>query len=148
MARDFFDPWRMSDPWGALSRLRNELDRPVAGRPVQRHGTPFPPVNLYETPDGYVVTAEIPGLRREDIELSVDGDRVVLRGERAIAYERDERTSLHRRERQAGSFRRAFQLPVSVDPEKAEAVYESGVLVLRLPKAEAHQPRRIAVQSN
>jgi HSP20 family protein len=105
-------------------------------------------VNLYESAEAYVLTAEIPGVRPDDLQISVEGDKVTLRGERKIEVPSDPRSSLHRRERQAGGFRRTVRLPVPLDSDKAEAQYRNGVLVLRLPKAEAHQPRRIAVQAS
>ena len=98
------------------------------------------------SPDGYVVTAELPGLRVDDIEITVERDRLTLRGERRIEHPED--ASLHRVERQAGGFRRTIELPVDVDADKAQAVYRNGVLMLQIPKAAAHQPRQIAVESS
>jgi HSP20 family protein len=111
-------------------------------------GTPFPPVNLYETAQGYVLTAEVPGVKSEDLEISVEGERVTIGGKREIEYASDGSTSLHRRERQTGVFRRAFNLPEPADPEKTEAICRHGVLMVRIPKAEAHQPRRISVRAS
>jgi HSP20 family protein len=110
-------------------------------------GAVFPAVNLYEASDAYVVTAELPGVRSEDIQVSVEGSTVALRGERKIEYPTDG-TSIHRLERRSGSFRRAFELPVTVDADKAEAIHRNGVLMLRLPKAPEHRPRRITVQAS
>ena len=71
-----------------------------------------------------------------------------VRGERKIEYPTEERTSVHRRERESGIFRRTFAFPVPVDAEKAEAVYRDGILRVRLPKAASHRPRQIAVQTS
>jgi HSP20 family protein len=145
----FFESWP-GDPWAELGRLRRELDeafgRTAPGGLETRRGNLYPPVNLYETSDGYVLTAEVPGLRPEDFEVSVEGSRVTLRGERKIDY--PEPASLHRRERAAGLFRRTFELPVPADPDKTQAVYRHGVLMLRIAKAAEHQPRRISVQGS
>jgi len=111
-------------------------------------GNPFPPVNLYETAQGYVLTAEIPGVKGEDLEISVEGEKVTIRGERAIDYPSDGSTSLHRRERQAGVFHRSFNLPERTDPEKAEAVCHHGILMVRIPREESRQPRRISVRAS
>lgn len=141
-----FDPWP-GEAWSDVGRLRRELDdafERFGARPGR--GTPFPPVNLYESPEGFVLTAEVPGVRQEDLEVSVEGERVTLRGERRIDLPDDASTSVHRRERQSGIFRRTLELPVPVESEKAQAVYRNGILMLRIPKAAAHQPRRIAVQ--
>jgi HSP20 family protein len=105
-------------------------------------------VNLYETADGYVLTAELPGLEPKDVDLSIEGNRVTLRGERKIAVPDDKQTSLHRRERQSGIFRRTVELPAQADPDKAQALYRNGVLWLRIPKAAEAQPRRITVQGS
>ncbi len=94
----------------------------------------------------YVLTAELPGLSGDDIELSVERNRVTLRGERKIEHPQD--ASLHRVERQAGIFRRTIELPVDVDADKAQAVCRNGVLMLQIPKMAAQQPRQIAVKSS
>jgi HSP20 family protein len=127
--------------------MMRAFDRLGTG-PVAARGTPFPPVNLYESKDGYVLTAEIPGVKSEDIEVSVEGDKITIGGKRAIEYPSDGSTSLHRRERQSGSFRRAFSLPEPTDSEKVEAICRHGVLMVRLPKEESQQPRRISVQAS
>ena len=142
------DPW-YGDPLPDLGELRRRMDevfdRLPGTSPASRAGV-FPAVNLYEVGDGYVLTAELPGLRAEDIDVSVERDRVTLRGERQIEYPKD--ASLHRLERSAGAFRRTVQLPVELDGEKVEAIYRNGVLTLRIPKAAAHQPRRISVKAS
>lgn len=137
-----------SDPFGPLDQMRDEVaglfrrwDRErTAGR-----GQVYPPVNLYENEDGYVLTAEVPGVPQEDLHVSIEGSRVTLRGERRIEYPDQPETGVHRRERQAGIFRRVVELPLEVDADKTEASYRHGVLLLRLPKAAAHRPRQIAV---
>ena len=140
------DPWS-SEAWPEVGDLRRRMDqlfdRVGGGSP--RTGV-FPPVNLYESGDSYVLTAELPGLRREEIEVSIERDRVTLRGERRIGYPKD--ASPHRVERRAGAFRRTVQLPLEVQGEKVEAIYRNGVLTLRIPKAPEHQPRRIAVKAS
>ena len=143
------NPWSL-DPFpdvGGLRRRIEELfDRVGEGSAGVARAGVHPPVNLYETGDSYVLTAELPGLRVEDVEITVERDRLTLRGERRIEHPQD--ASLHRVERRAGAFRRTLQLPVEVDGEKVEAVYRNGVLTLRLPKAPEHQPRRITVQGS
>ena len=149
----FFEPTsydlRSHDVWADFARLRRELDgafdRLGARGSVSGRG-PFPSVNLYETTDGYVLTAEIPGSSRDDLDVSVEGSRVTLSGKRSI--ELPEGASVHRRERQEGSFRRTVDLPAPLDAEKAEATYRNGVLSVRVPKAASHQPRRINVATS
>jgi HSP20 family protein len=136
-------PWsELSPDVGDLRRRLDEVFERVSGAETARAGI-FPPVNLYETADSYVLTAELPGLRSEDIEVTLERDRLTLSGERRIEHPKD--ASLHRVERRGGSFRRAVQLPKEVDGEKVEASYRNGVLRVRIPKAPEHQPRRITV---
>ncbi|MEN8184556.1 MAG: Hsp20/alpha crystallin family protein [Myxococcota bacterium] len=149
MAFGFFDS-RSNDLWAEFDRLRSDLDgsfRRLGARRASPRGLPFPPVNLYEVADGYVLTAEVPGLDKEELDVSVEGNRVTLRGERRIDAP-EEGMSVHRCERQEGSLRRTVELPTPLDPEKAQAVYRNGVLEVRLPKASSHQPRRIDVHAS
>lgn len=108
----------------------------------------YPAVNLYEDGKGYVLTAELPGVSPEAINVSLEGATVTLQGERKIDYAAAEGTSVHRRERQSGSFRRAFELPTEIDVDAAKAVHKNGVLTLHLPKLPENKPREIAVQSS
>ena len=151
MATIRFRSPRSRDSLGALDRLQRDMmhafDR-LGTRGDPARGTPFPPVNLYEDAEGYVLTAEIPGVKSEDLEVSVEGERVTIGGKRNIEYPSDGSTSLHRRERQTGVFRRAFNLPEPADPEKTEAICRHGILMVRIPKAESAQPRRISVRAS
>ncbi len=108
----------------------------------------FPAVNLYEADDAFVLTAELPGVGPDDIQVQLEGSTVTLQGERKIEYPPKGSASLHRRERQAGAFRRAFELPAEIDADKVEAVHRHGVLMLRLPKTPRYQPRRISVRGS
>ena len=141
------NPWS-TDPLASFDQLRRGMDELFerAGTRTTRRAGAFPPVNLYETTKDYVLTAELPGLSGEEIDVSIERNRVTLRGERKIEHPSD--ASLHRVERQAGGFRRTIELPVDVDSEKAQAVCRNGVLMLQIPKAAAHQPRQIAVKGS
>lgn len=146
-----FRPWA-AGPWGgSFDQLRREMDalfnRFDSGQPLlgASQGV-FPAVNLYEARDAYLLTVELPGLGPDDIHVSLEGPTVTLHGERKIEY--GERVAVHRRERQVGSFRRAFELPAAIDANKVEAVHKNGVLLLRLPKMPEHQPRQIDVRAS
>jgi HSP20 family protein len=142
-----FGAWG-SDPFRGLDRLRREMDElfgRFAGGVAAPRSNVFPPVNVYQTDEGWVLTAELPGLRPEDIQVTVEGARVMLRGERKIAY--PEGVSLHRRERQSGFFRRALELPASIDAEKVQAHYRDGVLAVKLPRTAASRARQIDIQA-
>lgn len=148
--------YRLAGPWGsgswsALDEFRREMDSLLsrfgpAGVGSVR-ATAFPPVNLYETDEAYVLTAELPGVDPDAIQVSIEGTTVSLGGERRIEPPDDARTSVHRLERQSGAFRRAFELPAPIDADKAEAAHRNGILLLRLPKTAQHQPRQISVSA-
>ncbi len=140
---------RGADPWASFDDLRREMDAVLgrfgAGAGSGRRGV-FPATNLYQTGDGYVLTAELPGVSPEDIQVSIEGTTLTIRGERRIGRE-DGETSAHRLERQSGTFGRAFELPAEIDASKVEAVHKNGILMLRLPKRPERQPRQISVQA-
>jgi HSP20 family protein len=145
---DLLRPWGTESPrgFGVLRRELDELfDRFGAFAPLSAASNAFPALNLYETEDAYVLTAEVPGVAPEELEISLERSTVTLRGERKVAHE--EGASVHRSERPAGAFRRAIDLPVPIDGEKVEAVHRHGVLTLRLPKAPEHRPRQISVKA-
>jgi HSP20 family protein len=130
-------------PWQEMERLQRE-----AGRfGMSRRGAPaFPAMNVWTSKDGAVLTAELPGVKPDDIDISVVGDTLTLSGTRQ-AEERSEGTTYHRRERGFGKFTRSFQLPFHVDAGKVEAHFESGVLHVSLPYAEEDKPKKITVKS-
>ena len=141
-----FRPWTSDSTFDDLRREMDALFRSYTPGLAGARGV-YPAVNLYETGDAFVLTAELPGVRKEDIHIGLEGSTVTLHGERRIDYPTDEKTSVHRIERQSGSFRRAFELPVPIEADKVEAVHRTGVLMLRLPKAPEHRPRQIRVQA-
>jgi len=144
---DLLRPWG-AEPWPHFGALRREMDdlfeRFGAFGPATARGA-FPALNLYETPEAFVLTAEVPGVAPEDLEISLEGSTLTLRGERKANP--DAEASVHRTERAVGSFQRAIDLPVVIDGDKVEAVHRHGVLTLRLPKAPEHQPRQIQVRA-
>ena len=147
MAHALFRPWTSESMLDDLRREMNGLLRHSGARAETAGRGAFPAVNLYETGDAYVLTAELPGVRREYIHVGLEGSTVTLRGERRVEYATDEKTNVHRLERQSGSFRRAFELHVGIDADKVEAVHRNGVLILHLPKSPEHRPRQIHVQA-
>jgi HSP20 family protein len=142
-------PWA-AEPWGDFDDLHREIDalfnRFGTIAPGARGGV-FPAVNLYESGDAYVLTAELPGVSPQDIDISIEGSTLTLRGEKKIETAKSEDTNAHRLERQSGSFRRAFDLPFRIDADKVEAIHKNGVLMLRLPKTAEARPRQISVQA-
>ena len=106
-----------------------------------------PPVDLYETPNEYVLTAELPGLSRDQVEIHAEDTRIVLRGSRGSTNRgRDiPCEQYHRVERGHGSFSRAFTLPEPIDVNAIAADLKDGVLTVRIPKSTDSRARRIAV---
>ena len=104
----------------------------------------MPPVDIQETADSYRLTAELPGLTREDINLTLENNVLRLTGERK--FEKDaKKEGYHRIERTYGAFSRAFTLPSQVSHDKVEAAFENGLLTITVPKAEQAKPRKIAI---
>lgn len=137
-------------PLEELERLRTEMDRlfeNVMGRRVWPISSRvFPLVNITEDQEAYYIRAELPGVKKEDIELSVEKDVVVIGGERK-PEETGENVTYHRREREIGQFRRAIRLPGAMNADKVEAAFKNGILTIKLPKAEEAKPRQITVKA-
>lgn len=104
----------------------------------------FPPVNVFENDGAYLVRAEIPGVDKETLDVSVKGEELTLRGERRI-HGAEPSAAYHRRERGAGAFRRVVTLPRPVDAERIRASYKNGVLEVELPFVPELKPRKIEI---
>jgi len=103
----------------------------------------YPPLNVFRKGDDLVLIAELPGIRKSDLQIQVKGNTVRITGRKAIEY--GENAALHRRERSAGGFDRAISLPVEVDADHVKAEYREGILALYLPRAERDKPRTIQI---
>jgi len=134
-----------------LDRMRRQMDWLSGGLSRGLFGQPtagvFPLMNVTEDKDNYYVRAELPGLKADELDISVTGDNLSIAGERKIPVE-DEKAQYHRREREAGRFSRVFGLPAQIDAGKAEARCADGVLTVTLPKAEAAKPKQITVKAS
>jgi HSP20 family protein len=139
-----------------LSRIRDHMDQAL-GRvmaPVRRQYENFkdayvgvyPHVNVFETDEELLVTAELPGVKAEDLEISFKNDSLTLAGEKKIG-DRPEGANFYRKERLAGTFRKSLSLPVKVDPDKAEAKLKNGILTVAIPKAAEAKARVISIKS-
>jgi HSP20 family protein len=131
-----------------LDQFRREMLRlfdSVTGDAVSG-GDPgvFPPLNITQDEDNVYVRAELPGIDADQLALTALRNRISLAGKREIRGEQ-ERVSYHRKERAEGTFSRTLALPVEIDPERVEARYTDGILVLTLPKADVAKPRQITV---
>jgi HSP20 family protein len=138
-----------ANPFEDLERMRRNLDLLSGGlsRGLFREPSAgvFPLMNVTEDKDNYYVRAELPGLKADELDISVTGDTLSVSGERTLPTE-DEKAQYHRREREAGKFNRIVSLPDQVDTGKAEARCTDGVLTVVLPKLEAAKPKQISVK--
>jgi HSP20 family protein len=106
-----------------------------------------PRLNVWEEDDVFFAEAEVPGLRHEDLDLSVVGNQLTIKGKRETASEQSGKDAVfHRRERAVGEFVRVLTLPTEINPDAVSATLAGGVLTVKLPKAEAAKPRKINVQ--
>ena len=141
-----FNNW---SPFDELSRMRRDMERLTEGitRGFTRGSSAgvFPLMNLTEDGDAYYIRAELPGMKADEIELSVTGDGITISGERKIATE-DSNAKYHRRERESGKFNRILNLPGPIDVEKVNASNVNGVLTIKLPKSESAKPRQINIK--
>jgi len=122
--------------WNAVSGTGTGLE----------HARVFPPINISEDENQVVVRAELPGISGDQIELSLTGDQLILRGERRTTHS-GEKINYHRKEREEGVFRRIINLPTRVDSEKVEALSKNGVLTIKIAKAEEVKPRQVSIQA-
>jgi HSP20 family protein len=105
----------------------------------------FPAANVWEEAEQLFAEAELPGLKTEDVDVSVSGDELTIRGRRQEAS--PETAQFHRRERGVGEFSRTLRLPYDVDAERVEATLRDGVLLIKLPKAESARARKVEVKT-
>jgi len=126
-----------------VSRLQTELDR-LFGATLQ---TWSPRLDVLEDKDAYTVRVEAPGLKREDLQVSMNDDSLVIAGERKAEMPA-EGVSVQHTERLYGKFERVITLPAAVAADKVKADYKDGVLSVTLPKAEEAKPRQIAINVN
>ncbi|MBV9960244.1 MAG: Hsp20/alpha crystallin family protein [Acidobacteria bacterium] len=139
------------DPFRDLRSLQDEVNRLFStnlsrafGEEGIARGAWNPSVDIYENKDQIVLEAELPGMKREDFDLSIENNVITLRGERRFEKQ-DDGDNYHRVERSYGSFARSFTLPQTVQADEVAAEYRNGVLRVTMPKREEVKARRIEV---
>lgn len=151
--RNFIYPawdFDVTKPFAELERLRQRMDRlfnewmPFSWKAGGTMGV-FPLINLTEDRESFILRAEIPGMKAEELNIEATPNTVSISGERKIPQEAAG-GSYHRREREGGRFSRAVALTGEIDPNKVDAKLEYGVLTLRLPKTEASKSKQISVK--
>jgi len=140
-------------PFREVSRLRREMDRlwddffgpgRRAFRPLEPEWAPA--VDVAEAPDKVVVKAEVPGMDAKNIDISLSGDILTIKGEKKSERE-EKKENYHLVERSYGSFSRSLRLPAAVEADKIEAGYKQGVLTITCPKKEEAKPKAIEIKT-
>jgi HSP20 family protein len=143
------------DPLGEMVSLRSAMDRlfedsfvsPLSWRTISGGDGINPAIDVHETPDELVVTAALPGMRADDVDITMTGQTLTLRGEFKASEDIKQEQYLYR-ERRFGSFSRTLQLPTRVQGDQAKADFTDGILTLTIPKAEEVKPRQIRINAN
>ena len=133
------------DPFAELRRMQGEMNRVLSGFNATA-ARDFPPINIWLGDNSVVVTAELPGVTRDDVNLSLQEDVVTLAGQREPKSQ-EQNVSWQRRERAYGTFSRTVQLPFRVDPEKVQARFDNGILEIELQRLEADRPKKIEIRA-
>ncbi|MAB10849.1 Hsp20/alpha crystallin family protein [Hyphomonas sp.] len=134
-------PFEGFSPFAEMRRLQADMNRLFGA--TSRRAASFPAVNIYQNDDALLLTAELPGLSEEAIDLSVFDDEITLSA--SIEDAEDDSVHWYRRERPRGRFSRTISLPFRVDPEQVEARFQNGVLEIEVKRPEDEKPRRIAI---
>jgi HSP20 family protein len=151
LSRPFRQPW---SPFEGIESLRHEMDRlfeAFVGHTQPsgiRQSEWMPRVDLLEHDNEFVLVADLPGMKQEDLNVSVQDNVLTLEGKRTFAHAENGNGTYQYSERASGTFCRRFMLSTAVNAEKITATYKNGVLEVHLPKAVEAQPKRIAVQAS
>ncbi|MBN1688498.1 MAG: Hsp20/alpha crystallin family protein [Candidatus Omnitrophica bacterium] len=139
------------DPFSFLTSLHDDLDRFFAVPVLRSRGeiTPLvPQIDVEEDANNYVLRADIPGIKKEELDISVQGNRLTLRGERKHERETKKDKNYYHCERYYGNFERTFEFPEDINPSVIKANYKDGVLEIAVPKSEEKKPKQIKVDIN
>ena len=141
--------YRTPSIWREMDRLQQDMNRLFGDMTVNRmrKAASFPAINIWAAEDSVKVTAEIPGVSKDDLAINVTGDTLTLSGVRG-QDDLPECARYHRQERRFGEFNRSIQLPYTVDVNKVKAVFNNGVLSVELPRVEAEKPKKITVKAS
>lgn len=133
-----------------LESMQEDVSRLLSNRrddrPLRRSRPTYPLLNVWSSAEGLVIDAELPGVDAKDVDISVFGDELTLRG-KVNVQEPGKDETYHRRERPSGEFVRTVQLPFRADASRVKASYKNGVLRLTVPRSEEAKPKRIAVEA-
>lgn len=147
LLKRFYSVPQWSDPFDNFSRMRqllSTLDDPTRSAFPEPQAGVFPLLNVSSTAENYIVRAELPGIKAEELDITVSGSNLTLSGERKIPEE-SQAARYHRREREAGKFSRALTLPGPLNSDKVTASLKNGILTVVIPKAEEAKPKKISI---
>ena len=137
---------RYADPFEALfsfqRALENRLSSDWLGNTTAGTGS-YPPINVFQQGDDLVAIVELPGVKREELDIQAKDNTIRIAGRKSVEY--PENVSVHRRERLWGVFDRTLSVPMQIDPDGIKAEYNDGVLALFIPRAERDKPRTIQI---
>jgi HSP20 family protein len=134
--------------WREMDRLQRDMNRLFNqyGTSGRRIAPSYPAVNVWFNEEDLVISAEMPGVKIEDLDINVQRENLTISGVLG-ADELPEDALYHRKERGSGQFSRTIQMPFTVDPDVVEASFKDGVLTINLPRAEADKPKKITIKS-
>lgn len=135
---------RSWSPFDEFRSLQKEMNRLFDGYEPQTALSQFPALNVWGNEESVVVTAELPGMEPEDLDINVVNNQLTIKGDRKEDKPAEDAVC-HRRERKAGQFVRTVRLPFAVENDKVHAKYEHGVLTIVMPRHEATKPKRIEI---
>lgn len=141
----FWKTYNGRSMWQEMERMRRDLDRMSDGFMLRRAPT-FPALNVWSNAEGVLVTAEIPGVDPDNMEIAIADKTLTLTGSRQPEG-LDEDVKVHRQERGCGEFKRSLALPYRIEADQIEATFKNGVLTISLPRAEDEKPKKIAVHT-
>ena len=141
--------FRKPSIWQEMDQLQREMNRlfdsSSRGRVVSAPS--YPAINIWTNDEGMLISAEMPAVQPDDINIDVNADALSISGDRK-PHEVAKEAIFHRRERSYGSFSRTIQLPFMVDTNKVEASFRNGILMISMPRAEADKPKKITIKSS
>ncbi|HWV58061.1 MAG TPA: Hsp20/alpha crystallin family protein [Longimicrobiales bacterium] len=139
---------RGPSPWDQFRELRDRMDELLGSAlgTLPRVSEWSPPVNVEDTGREILVTAELPGMKKEDINIELENNVLTIRGEKKLERKETDDSRRYVYERQVGQFTRSFTLPQMVAADRIHARYENGILTITLPKSEEARPKQISVE--
>lgn len=146
----FGDRPEIWNPWSEFDRIRQGLDNLSHGYHTNEtpfgRATVFPPLNIFAEDEGLIIKAELPGIKAEHLDISIEGDTLTIKGKRERPSS-DKKISYHRQEIETGNFSRSINMPVKANPDTVTARMTDGILTITLEKAVEVKPRQIKVMT-